>query len=314
MSSLGNRLRRAQQPTSNTDASGGEEGDAVPSTRVMPLSSCVQFLNSHPFVTMFRLDANVLHTAIVHLDNYLTQSRSTSSVRVECTAPPSTEKKRKPVGGCFECHGYLLLDEHNGYEVCSKCGLVQTLRGINVTPEYNAGVDVDTLQPMHKRAKGVHGVPQWMIQALHPTSEPSYMEELHHMNAFTNIGIDDLTACNNILNTWSGGHFPSEVRVAACLLHHLLRDRFTDERDVRRRVGTVRQQNGTENINGVIRHTWSITREPMPVIDRIDEAPRFACPTCGRMEHTRKGATFHCKGSSEERGDQFIPIRRRRGP
>ena len=310
MSSLGNRLRAAQPPT-NTNASGGGEGAVASSTRVLPLSSCIQFLNEHPFVTMLRLDANVLHTAIVHLDNHLTQNRTSSGTQMERTAPPSTESKRELVGGCFECNGYLMLDEHNGNEVCSKCGLVQTRQGINVTPEYNAGVDVDTLQPMHKRAKAIHGVSQWVVQSLYPTPEPSYMEELHHMNAFMNIGIDELTTCNNVLKTWSGGHFPSEVRIAACLLHHLLRDRFTDEKDVRRRVGTVRQQSGTENINGVIRPTWSMTRERMPVIDRIGEAPQFACPTCGHMEHTRKGAKFHCKGSGDERAGQFIPIRRR---
>lgn len=301
---------RAAQPSTSTDASGGGEG-GTSATRVLPLSSCIQFLNNHPFVTMFRLDANVLHTAIVHLDSHITQSRSDCGGRVESADPPSTGTKRAPVGGCFECHGYLLLDEHNGYEVCNKCGLIQTRRGINVTPEYNAGVDVDTLQPMHKRAKGVQGVPKWMVQALHPTPEPSYMEELHHMNAFTNIGIDELTTCNNVLKAWSGGHFSSDVRVAACLLHHLLRDRFTDENDVRRRVRTITQQSGTENVNGVMRPTWSMTRERMPVIDRIGEAPRFACPTCGHMEHTRKGATFHCKGTGEERVGQFIPIRRR---
>lgn len=303
MSSLRHRLRRVQQPT----AQGGTEAEEA-SSRVLPLSSCIQFLNGHPFVQLFRLDANVLHSAIVHLDNYLTESATTSSSAgtSQVQEVSDGETKAAPTGGCFECHGYLLVDEHNGCEVCSKCGLVQTRRGINITPEYNAGVDVNTLQPLHKRAKGIQGVPKWMVQSMQE-HETSYMEELHHMNAFTNIALDDLAECNRILKRWSGGHFSSDVRVAACLLHHLLRDRFIDESDVRRRVRTITQQSGTEIVNG--RPTWFMSMERMPVIDRIGPAPQFACPTCGHMEHTRKGATFHCKRGIAP--TTFVAVRRR---
>lgn len=246
----------------------------------------------------------MLHSAILHLDQHLSTSSivSTEDMRKapenDDTSGVPNQKKEETCrkGGCFECGGYVLVDEHNGYDVCSKCGLVQTRRTINITPEYNAGVDVDTLPPSHKRAKGIPGVPKWLIQSLEPPRETSYMEELHHMNCFVNMPFDELVQCNRILCAWNGGHFASDVKVAACMLHRLLRDQFIEETDVRRRMRTLMQNVDTERVEGGgIRPTWSMSRKPMPVIERVGPAPEFPCPTCGHMEHTRKGARFHCR-------------------
>jgi len=270
--------------------------------RVLPLSSCIEYLRTHPFVTLFRLDARDLHAAVVHLD-------ALTSLPDACPVDDGA-RVVTAMSGCFECNGYVMTDEHNGYEVCSECGLVQTLRTINVTPEYRAGVDPNTLPPPHRQARGIRGVPDWVVHSIAPRPETSYMNDLQHMNTYAHLSYDDLVECNRRLKRWRGGHFAPELRVAACLLHRLLRDRFLEESDVRRRVRTVVQQSGTVVVDGVMRPAWSMGMERMPVVHDVAPPPEFACPTCGHMEHTRKGATFHCKRGSRPHAD--VPCRIRR--
>ena len=273
MSSLRDRLRRVQTTTTTTS----QITPSSSTSRELPHNSCIQFLRDHPITMSFRLDADAVHSAIVHLDKFISDGSHDREV-AECKGGITRARS------CFECSGYLLVDEHNGFNVCSDCGLVQTRDCINVMPEYNGGVDVNSLPPLQKRARGIHGVSKWMVQSLAQEHETSFLDELNHMNQFTNLALDDILSYNRILGKWSGGHFTSNVRIAACLLRDLLKDRFPDGEDVRRRRNTV-----TVDEKGQIRH------KGMPNIDRVGPVPTFPCPDCGVMTHTRRGATVHCK-------------------
>ena len=321
---LSDRLRKS---------TASHETDAAGNGRVLPFSCCVDFLTSHSFVTYFRLVPADLHTAIVHLDNFL-HSKSTETAPTDATpdAPDvtdvsdavlaerllqlpreclelSTEVVDAPptsVRRCIECRtGHIEVDEHHGCEVCAHCGLVQTRGSINVSPEFVSGVD--DLPPLHKRGGGyVRGVPQWLLHRAADEGTVNYMDDLEHYNVFVNHPPDVLRTCETRLRTWRGGHFSREVRVAAVLLYSRLAPAFMTESDVRQRVRSVVQRAGTRIRNGREVREWTMSGEKMDMV--TDETRRFQypCPDCGCMENSVRTARVHCRVSRAGKVPRYV--------
>lgn len=280
MSRLAKRIRTA---TESTDPSLHEATDA----RVLPYSCCSEFIAAHPFVTMFHISPMDIHDAVIHLDTFLVRMLSTRTINEDVD-----------VRRCFECKlGSIVVDDRNGYEVCAECGLVQTRGNINIVPEFVHGVDESDLP--RKRTWGVRGVPQWMVQKTFTERDANvprtYMDELEQMNAYMHLTLDDLSLCERWLQQWSGGHYAPLVRVSAAMMYTVLRDKFIRESDVRLCHRKLKQYAGTKIQNGRMVPTWSLGWNKLPVVKDVVPTATFECPTCGAMEHTRKGARYHCR-------------------
>ena len=124
------------------------------------------------------------------------------------------------------------------------------------------------------------------------------MEARPHLALWVRLRAAHLIACSAALKRWNGGHHTHDVRVAASLLHPLLKDGFITAADVRRRVRTVVQHNGTALVDGVMRPTWCMGMESMPTV-AAPPAPSFPCAACGQKVFTRKDALFHCRTRGE---------------
>lgn len=274
MSRLGARIRGSAQ---RSEAHDDEQTSLTKETaRILPYDCCADFLSAHPLVIDARLDPRAVHAALLSFDAHVSGAKQEEE--------EVQEKKVLAAPRCVECaRGHILLDEHNGVEVCDTCGLVQTRASINVTPEFVAPVPDSQLVPPHKRAHGVRGVATWMVKKLSSDPEKarreSYWEDLLHYNVFVHHSEDDLRVLARHVHAWVDAHggVTREVRIAAALLHPRIRAQFMDESDVRKRLRT---QQGLQTVV-----------DPTP-------APAFACTRCGARVATQKDARFHCRGPS----------------
>ena len=183
------------------------------------------------------------------------------------SSPPSVPR-------CSECKvGFIVIDTREAIRVCDSCGLVQHRGTLNIAPEFMSPPDV-------KRSSTVHlkGVPSWMLQAsLTDDSTSQYSKhwsEMQQFNTYANLGMDDLLLMDDILKSWTGGGFSSNVRIAAVLLYLPLKEKFPSEETIRKRV-----RRG----------------EGIPVVKGIVPKAEFSCSTCGKACHTQKDARFCCK-------------------
>lgn len=282
--------------------------------RILPFSCCREFLETHPIVSVMRISAPDIHKAILHLDAHVTRTTLAATETTRHPQPDAgsvaddddddavwdifdrTDSRAKTSSRCFECHtGYIFTDEHNGYDVCGSCGLVQTRRTVNISPEYVKGVT----DPPRNRAHGIRGVPKWLVKRVECAGDDRrvefYMDDLEHMNQYTHLGTDEMKQCERWLQEWAGGHFGREVRLAAAVLYPTLMGVFMTQEDARRRVRTVVQRIQTEDCAGQTRPTWSMGGMHMDVCPRdVVPEPTFACADCGARQHSRKAARYHC--------------------
>lgn len=271
---------------------------------MLPYSCIHDVLAAHPFVARFGMSAREVYNALVHLDAAL-HRRAPATAVDETRVAGAREEDGATVRRCGECAvGHLLVDEHNGCEVCSECGLVQSRASINICPEFIKRNDGGGRPHRGGRVNPATTIPFWIVRRAYASTDEvqqaAYMDDLEHMNAYVHVAPDELTRCEQTLRRWDAGHFARDVRIAAALLHVVLRDRFMTEADMRRRMRTLVQYSGTETVDratGSMVPTWSFGSERLPEVrDVVAAAPTFACARCGALEHTQKGARYHCRG------------------
>lgn len=233
---------------------------------LLPLSTVRDYLSRHVIVCALHLNPSDVHAAVLEVHRRYCD--------MQCSMEVKTQTPQRPQRMCFECHdGYIVLDAREGQEVCSTCGIVQTTRTINVTPEYQTPADVS-----RSRTKRIKDVPKWMlnkslsdVQGFKPSK---FWSNLQHYNAYVHLGLDDLTCLDKLLCSWTGGGFSSDTRMAAALLYLPLRSKFPTDDDIRQRV-----RGG---------HT-------LAVVETVVPEAKHKCETCGEMCHTGKEARFHCR-------------------
>lgn len=176
---------------------------------------------------------------------------------------------------CVECGvGVTTLDARNGNYVCSHCGLCSRQQ-VNVEPEYQAPPEVSC---RGKRRRGPVGVPTWMVEKNRSVDQcdrrhSSYWDEIESFNqAFCHMGIDDLEEVDHLLRAWKAtGGDTREARMVAALLYVRMRDLLPTEHDIRKQLRC---------------------HHPLERVDCGPPPPEFACETCDRKHHTKKGARF----------------------
>ena len=248
--------------------------------RLLPFDCCAEFLEDHPLVEGLRMSVPDLHTALISLDAHLEAEERARRQREERTNPPPDPRDR-----CIDCGApCILLNATGGVYVCDACGVEQTRRSINVTPEFVT----PAVMPARKRPKTIPGVPNWLVERtrVEGSDEPQhashdYMEDLEHFNHYIGLSYEQLQECNHNLQRWTGGRCAHYVRVVAAMLHPLIRDQFLDDGTVRRSVNSFRQ-----HVDG---------RCALPTVSDPTPAPRFECLSCGAMQHNARAARFHCK-------------------
>lgn len=260
VASLKTRVREAMLPAARQDRP------------LFPLSIVERYLLTHPIVTGLALLPCDVHAALLDVHTRINGRLSTEG----------EEKRRgnRSPRRCIECRqGYVEVDSHEGQEVCSHCGLVQTRHSINIEPEYNAPPDVS--RNKRPRQQHIPGVPVRLVQSLASSvvRDPSHRRsvlwgELEHWNAHTHLSPDQLRFLDALLKEWTGGAHSKDVRVAAALLYLPLRTKFPDELDVRNDVHSHRQL--TE------------IRTTVPPAE-------FSCRTCNAKCFRKKDARFHCR-------------------
>ena len=234
---------------------------------ILPYDCVREYLEAHPLVHALAVSPREVHAALVHLEERCTERSEEEEILPRGERPPS--------GGCAECGGYLLLDEHEGQHVCALCGVVPTRGTINVTPEYRAPAP----EPTRKRPRTVPGVPWWMLAGMRADAATTALrrarEDLEQYNLYAGHAPADLEDCARVFVTWSGAAHRRDARLVACLLHPLVRAQFLRAADVR---ASLRQGRALATIV-----------DPTP-------APRFPCGTCGTALHSMRDARFHCRG------------------
>jgi len=255
MSSLNERFQRVVE---NTTPSPRATFDIIP-------YDCVrEYLQSHSLVKTFNISIRDLHSAIIYVERHLQTSCSSSNNKPSGAVPT-----------CSECSsGHMEIDHHNGCMVCSNCGLVSTRGSINIEREWDSAVPI----PRGKRPRGIPGVPKWMYNQLMHDPRRAYMSEtmdyLQHLNAYMGFTQDMLECVHTTFLSWTDNGYCRNVKMAACMMHVVLKTQFLDENHVREKVRK---------------------RSHLPSVQDPCPQPTFACPKCGSMHHSKKEARFHCR-------------------
>lgn len=316
MGRISDRLHRATIQERRTDDSTTTPSDGA--QRMLPYSCCREFLTSHSLVTTFRMNASEVYDAIVHLDSSL--NGASKAISLSSTTEDTVQEElddfeesvwevfdrprtnvAKHTSHCIECKSVrIFLDDRNGCEVCEDCGIVQTRGSLNITPEFVK--EVDDLP--RKRRRGIQGVSHWIAQQLYTMGDakrnPTYMDDLEHMNAYVNLCIEDLRLCERRLQQWSSGHVSRDMKIAAVLLYPSLQERFMTVGDVRRCVRTIVQHAGTEERKGRHVPTWHMSGASLSECPRdVVPPPTHPCVDCGVLHYSKKAARYHCKHANK---------------
>lgn len=235
-----------------------------PTFDIIPYDCIRDYLQSHSLVNAFNIGTRDLHSAIIYVERHL------QPLPEHHNTPSSA-----PVPTCSECHiGYMEIDAHNGSLVCSNCGLVPTRGSINIEREWVS----EAPQPRGKRPRGIPGVPKWMSDQLMHDSRDAYnketMDYLEHLNAYVGFTPDMLDRVHKTFLSWTDNGYCRNVKMAACMMHSVLKDQFLNEHVVREKVRK---------------------RSHIPAVHDPCPQPTFACPICGSLHYSKKEARFHCR-------------------
>lgn len=252
------------------------------SLSVIPYSMLQGFLESHPLIAESGTDPKIIHSVIVSMHTHIfssLQSDSVAPVGVQNDLPVS---KPRDEDRCRHCDpGICILDEREGVIYCNNCGIVETLRSVNVQPEYNAAPEVGRHQ--RGRARILSGVSDWVMAKNRPVAEShtvhyrEFMEDLEHWNYLLGHSVDVLRGMGRALSDWSDPGHSRLSRAVAALLWPLICNQLPRGQEIRRRL----------------RCGFSLPE----IHDREEESiPHFACSACGAKETSRRAAKFHCKG------------------
>lgn len=259
--SLRDRLKRAA-----TDAASSTH-PSHPDATVIPYDCIRDYLEAHSMVQVFRMSSRDLHSALLYVDRNLKVSKEE-----EGDTPTATQRPFD----CTECNaGFFLLDAHNGHYVCEHCGVVPHRGSINVEREWIDDVTEEQLAPRHKRTKYIPGVPKWMVDKLSSNPRMAYerstLSEMETMNGYMHLSPDMLHAAHRNFLRWTENGYNRDVKMAACMLHTILRSQFLSDSEVR---GMVRQ------------------RKSIPQVEDPTPQPTFPC-RCGVLHYSKKAARFH---------------------
>jgi len=246
---------------------------------VIPYAMLQGFLESHPLVIESGMDPKTIHSVIVSMHTYIfSNSQPEPELPSASTAPP----KQRDEDRCRHCTlGVCILDEREGVIFCDNCGIVETLRSVNVQPEYHAAPEVGRHQ--RGRARILSGVSDWVMAKSRPGVESQtvhyreFMEDLEHWNHLLGHSVDVLRGMARALCDWSDPGHSRISRAVATLLWPLICDQLPQGQEIRRRLRC-----------GV----------SLPQIHDHEEQsiPQFSCGQCGAKETSRRAAKFHCKG------------------
>ena len=220
------------RPRARGERAGGGGGVTA---RLLPFDCVADYLDSHPLVQGLGLHVPDLHTALLLDERVEATARANERASTEAAHRRSDPRQR-----CIDCNAPdVVLSTTDGVYVCDACGVVQSRRTINVTPEYVA----PAVLPARKRPRTIPGVPTWMVRSMHSDEDrpQNHMEDLEHLNHYVRLSHEQLEECNVTLNRWTGGRFSPNVRLVAVLLHPRIRDQFLDGNSVRRSLQTMRR-------------------------------------------------------------------------
>ena len=188
---------------------------------------------------------------------------------------PDKPEYTKLQPNCQECKkGYLIIDRQEGCEVCNYCGLIQTMRTVNIEPEFVKPPEV-AVKNCSNRIKGVTKTVIDMTNRNSDSYKPekSFMEDLLHFNVWTNVPEDDLGLLEYKLKKNSQNKSVSyNGKVIGALLSHVLKDSLICESSFR---DSIKNGNTVESIpTSPVRH--------------------FKCATCNEGCYSMKEARIHC--------------------
>ena len=233
---------------------------------VVPIDCIRDFLAAHPLSTLTTVES--LHSAIVRLESMK------AVCEMESTQYSEHRSSTRP-HDCVECNeAYVVLDHHEGQYVCSKCGVVQSRRTLNVVPERVMDAGECHAPGHHYR---IQGVDKWIVDRYMATNQGNShqaFDTMVNLNAHVSLNTDQLNDAHRTFMDWVENGYTRETKIVACMLHPLLRTQFATE--------------------GLIR-THLSKRQPLPQVKDPTPIPMFACVRCGEMQHDRKSARFHCK-------------------
>jgi len=245
---------------------------------LFPLDTIKRYLNTHPLVVNMRVDSSEVYSALLKLHSYKLASSST-----EHDAPPPPPPPKPVPPNCPECRqGYKVIDEQAGSEVCDRCGLVVSTQ-LNFVPEYETQLDANPRTRRPTQSVCVNWLRKKvdaMAAADDSTRERrSYLFELEHWNHYTNHTPDDIASVAHTLKTWRT-HYPSDVRIAAGLLHVLLESYFPVEEVVRTSLKSGR---------------------PLSEVTTTTPQAEFPCAECSKRCFDVRSARYHCRNPYTKR-------------
>ena len=170
---------------------------------------------------------------------------TSSSLQSEAAIPeangPPKPRPRDDADRCRHCGpGICILDEREGVIFCNNCGIVETMRSVNVQPEYNAAPEVGRHQ--RGRARILSGVSDWVMAKNRPLVEShsvhyrEFMEDLEHWNHLLGHSVDVLRGMGRALSDWSDPGHSRISRAVAALLWPLICDQLPQGQEIRRRL------------------------------------------------------------------------------
>ena len=231
---------------------------------LLPFDCCIGFLENHTLLCVMDVDVHKVHKVIVDLHTWKQRTATATTT--------TTQSTQSTTARCTECNvGHVVLDEREGVPVCVRCGLVQVRGTVNVSPEY------DEPPVPSKRKRDDDTIPWYVRRMCNAQREVTFAHELAHWNAFVGHSEDTLSALNHMLTTWKPTGVDEQSKIAGVLLYDSVAKQMT-EANWEKRVRDNTVSHGSSMIVG----------------DSVSK-PTFPCPACGRLEHSRKSATYHCR-------------------
>lgn len=259
-----------------------------------PVASTREFLESHPLLYGLQVDPCLVHKQLLRLRDASAEAAS----NVVVSASNRTEEEEV----CLHCRvGRPELDERNACHVCSSCGIVFSLRSVNVhgpdlhfdpephlTLHRNFGTVPRGISRRNWERSGMGSAAAVPLDELGravprmPEHSGISLRELEHWNQYTHHSQDALL---QMLQQSERAPAPPsvhrDVKLAAALLFPLLQPQL-------------------ESLDSKVRSAASRC-QPLPQLQDPTPAPDFACPRCLKRVHSAKHARFHCKSVGNKR-------------
>lgn len=263
-------MRKILQKTSNNKRK-FDESQTV-EKYILPYDLIYEYISTHEVYKYSGTNTRDIYNGI-----NLFLEKSVSTKDDECkTESESTSGKDviNPNCLCFECKaGYCSLDMKEGVYACDKCGVVQSMRSINIVPEYIKPAEIGNVKT--KKIKGVSKFVVDMVNAYSDEKEKPnpFLEDLKHFNHWFNIPEDELKFLDNKLQTISKNTSVSyNGKILGVLFAFVLKKSMVKEVDFKSSV---------------------VIKKPLPCITAVPEK-RFKCKHCDVKCFTMKEARYHC--------------------